>query len=198
MNISTVCICLSCLICIQIKRFFNTSYFQIITEEENEVHDELNDSLIFVDEYIDLEEPKCVQGENQQNVQDVKPVVPSGIAPVPTAIMIKSEELSSTHNNTVDNSGVQDVKPIIPTGIAKVPAAIMVKEEDTSNIADGSAIDESSVGSYDGDASAESTLSDLFSPEDRTEDLKRLYGRQTPSNEPTVSSNNAVKRLDFN
>lgn len=56
-------------------------------QDETENHD---DSLFFVDEYIDL--------ENEENPQDVKPwvsTVPSKIAPVPNAALVKDEKNQS-------------------------------------------------------------------------------------------------------
>lgn len=56
-------------------------------QNETENHD---DSLIFVDEYIDLEE--------EESLQDEKPwvsTVPSKIAPVPNAATVKDEKNQS-------------------------------------------------------------------------------------------------------
>lgn len=147
--------------------------------EQNE-NDQLDDSLVFVD-LDDAEE----QADEEQ--QDVKPVILTKIAPVPNVIMVKVEDADD-----------EEVKPIIRSGIAKAPKPIMVKAEGGPDIAGGSANNHSTDVSLD-EASTSFSLSDLDSPEDRTEDLRRLYGCPSPNTEQQhmLDINAAVKRLSF-
>lgn len=97
----------------------------------------------------------------------------------------------------VINEGDEVIKPPVPvmsSGIAKVPAAAIVKEEDASNITSGAEADESSIGSS---KDASTSWSDLNSPEDRTEDLLRLYGRPSSNNEAVSSLTKVAKELNF-
>lgn len=81
-----------------------------------------------------------------------------------------------------DTHGDQDIKPDAPvfvSAIAKVPPANMFKEEDAGG--NEGAGDNESADAYEADVSinsskdASTSWSDFNTPEDRTEDLLRLY-----------------------
>lgn len=156
----------------------------------------LDDSLVFIDEYIDLDSPNGTPNKNEQSEQDVKPVVLSKVAPMPNAFVFKIEGAESMDSpNTTQNKdqeSVQDVKPVVLSKfviskVAPMPNAIIVKSEDTFDVANNSVASSSSDSTF--------SLSDL-TVEDRTEDLQRLYARS--KNQSADQPNKAVTRLDFN
>lgn len=178
-------------------RFYG-EYF-ISDENENADVEEANDSLIFVQEYIDLD------GPSDDESVDVKPSVDS-IATIPPPIeAIKLEASAQEVNDSIPPPAVVDamkleasvqeendignntteiiVKSEFRNPLA-IPVPIDIKEEDSvENNGSGGNVDDA----YFGDGSGTST--DFESPVDRTADLIRLYhGGKKPS---------VVKKLEF-
>lgn len=148
----------------------------------NEEQDSLNDSLVFVQAYIDLD-------SDVEIVEDVKPCVVHAqnwfLVPAPIATEVKIEPSNDSKNTSAIHTDIKhDLKScIVPVKrLLSIPPPIVndVKTEPNNNSASTS-VNESTELSTDDSAGADyfggisSSSSGFESPPDRTEDLKRLY-----------------------
>lgn len=183
------------------------------TEGNSQSEKELDDSIVFVDEYIDLEAPTrspniAIKTEHLPSEQPINNEVQQSTAAIAENVF-KMEKTQEEQNDAGSSDELEDMKPV-PSAIL-MPVAI--KEEEANN--EAAPFDESKqivfrlslyfniirmqvicffvfflFADYFGDASTAS--SDFQSPDDRTDELIRLYAGRA-----AMARESVTKKLQF-